>query len=363
MSDSAGKDKSSESDTPNHTTTPTTFTNEEVFSSEKSTMDFVTLKGIQTRTSIDPKDFPAFIMKELLDNALDFLVKSYRGGNGERNNKGESQPVINVTSSWIPITPDTDIDMDTVKTHQQHQQQYNSSIRLLNIKVSNFNPINKPVFTANKVRSIFDFTGSYSSKKNQFRITRGALGDALKEIVCIPYAMAIENCGLDKWDKPLIIRDITYNNSKHNNSERIEIENQVRLFVDKPKQEVRFHIIESNKKITTVDYTNYTIGARTNNDTSVVESLSSSKIELELNIPVLSINVNNIEDVYEQMFDSVLFRTIILNPHVAFNTYVSEFKEKEDRYNNNKMIKSIFFENKNTYFPQDTRYQIRYYYN
>jgi hypothetical protein len=46
-----------------------------------------------------------------------------------------------------------------------------------------------------------------SSKRNQFKITRGALGDAFKELLSIPYALAIEGLGFDKWEKPLIIRD------------------------------------------------------------------------------------------------------------------------------------------------------------
>ena len=46
-----------------------------------------------------------------------------------------------------------------------------------------------------------------SSKRNQFNITRGALGDAFKELLSIPYTLATESLGHDKWDKPLIIRD------------------------------------------------------------------------------------------------------------------------------------------------------------
>ena len=48
------------------------------------------------------------------------------------------------------------------------------------------------------LKSIFKIGVYYSSKRNIFRITKGALGDALKEILCIPYALAEEST--DKMD-------------------------------------------------------------------------------------------------------------------------------------------------------------------
>jgi hypothetical protein len=209
----------------------------EVFSSEKSEMDFVTKKGIQTRTSIDPKDFPAFVIKELLDNALDSSEKNYNSSstnsNGHNNN---IEPRINVTVSSSTTTN-------------------NNNSGLLNIKVSNSNPTNRPVFTADKVKRIFDFGGSFSSKKNQFKVTRGALGDALKELVWIPYAMAIEDCGLSEWNEPFIISDVTYD--EDNNNIKKETKSLVRVIVDKPNQEVRFQS-ETATKMTTVT----TVGAK-----------------------------------------------------------------------------------------------------
>ena len=54
------------------------------------------------------------------------------------------------------------------------------------------------------VESIFTFTGFFSSKRNQYKISRGALGDALKEVICVPYALADSN-DLPSWNEPLTI--------------------------------------------------------------------------------------------------------------------------------------------------------------
>src|SRR5919202_5701883 len=45
-----------------------------VFSSQKSQFaDYTTWKGIETKTGIEPEDALSFLLKELLDNALDYL--------------------------------------------------------------------------------------------------------------------------------------------------------------------------------------------------------------------------------------------------------------------------------------------------
>lgn len=59
-------------------------------------------------------------------------------------------------------------------------------------------------FTPTMVTSIFNFSGFFSSKRNQYKISRGALGDALKEVICIPYAIADSN-DISSWNEPLII--------------------------------------------------------------------------------------------------------------------------------------------------------------
>ena len=59
-------------------------------------------------------------------------------------------------------------------------------------------------FTEPFIRSIFNFHESTGSKRNQFKVTKGWLGDALKAICGIPYALTHE-VGNDNWNEPLII--------------------------------------------------------------------------------------------------------------------------------------------------------------
>ena len=46
--------------------------------------------------------------------------------------------------------------------------------------------------------------GTIGSKRNQFKITKGALGDALKEVLCIPHILAHEG-EITDWNYPLYI--------------------------------------------------------------------------------------------------------------------------------------------------------------
>jgi hypothetical protein len=47
-----------------------------VFSSQKGIMDYATIQDIRSRTGIDEKQMGLFVIKELIDNALDFLEKN-----------------------------------------------------------------------------------------------------------------------------------------------------------------------------------------------------------------------------------------------------------------------------------------------
>jgi hypothetical protein len=42
-------------------------------------MDYVTLEGIENRTGIAKEDTYGFVLKELLDNAVDYLEIQYKG--------------------------------------------------------------------------------------------------------------------------------------------------------------------------------------------------------------------------------------------------------------------------------------------
>lgn len=51
------------------TTTEKEEVEEETFSSEDQISDYISIPGLNTRFSLDGKDFDIFIIKELMDNA------------------------------------------------------------------------------------------------------------------------------------------------------------------------------------------------------------------------------------------------------------------------------------------------------
>jgi hypothetical protein len=165
-----------------------------VFSSHKRIMDYVTIPGISTRTGVET-ELAIFMVEELVDNAFDFVEKNAAGKNNNKKDN-ESAPV---------------------QVFVLRESKY------LKIRVLNLN-FGISVFTENIINSIFDFGGFYSSKSNSYKIGRGALGDALKEVVSIPYALAEQN-GIERWNKPLII---TSDNKRY----------FIRLIVDRVRQTI-----------------------------------------------------------------------------------------------------------------------------
>ena len=145
----------------------------EVFSSQKSHFaEYTTWKGIENKTGIEKHDAVSFLIKELLDNALDYLETGTKTAN-------LIQPKIHVVI-------------------ERSQEKY------VRITVRNSSYQNNLVFPCNTLKSIFDFDRYHSSKRNQFKITKGALGDALKEVLCIPKILAHE-AEIANWNYPLYI--------------------------------------------------------------------------------------------------------------------------------------------------------------
>ncbi|HEY7082505.1 MAG TPA: hypothetical protein VH500_22680 [Nitrososphaeraceae archaeon] len=175
-----------------------------IFSTQRSQMDYITWKGIENRTGIDKRNAYELVLKELLDNAVDSLELS------SHNDVAAAQPQIHVS----------------IEEEPQH--------RLFRIVVRNSNYSGKAAFSKSMLESIFNFDRFYSSKRNQFKINKGALGDAFKEILCIPYALAREE-GIEGWSEPLIIRDY--------NANRIF---SVHLVVDRINQTIQSEIYESS---------------------------------------------------------------------------------------------------------------------
>jgi hypothetical protein len=128
--------------------------------------DYLTLNGIVNRTGIAKEDSYTFVLKELLDNAVDDVEKS-------------NNPLVEAEIS--------------VRNN------------LLYLIVRNFNESNKVVFSKAKLDSIFNLSKFTSSKRGLFRISRGALGDAMKYVLGMPYALAKE-LHITIEEAPLTIR-------------------------------------------------------------------------------------------------------------------------------------------------------------
>lgn len=155
-----------------------------IYSSEDYRMDYVSWRSIESRTGISKSDVYKFILKELLDNAVDFIES---GSHSNNNNN---------------ITPE-------IKARIKLNNGTIANSKTISLIIRNSNPDNNPIARGNNskemLKSIFKIGVYYSSKRNIFRITKGALGDALKEILCIPYALAEDQ--QIKWTLPLIIRN------------------------------------------------------------------------------------------------------------------------------------------------------------
>ena len=134
--------------------------NEIYTSSDPNFWDYVRQKDITKNSGIEPNNFHSFIIKELLDNAADFLERNHIDG------------IIIVHA---------------IRNRDSFQ-----------ISVRNSNPNNIPVFT--NLIETFNFKRAYSSQSNQYCVTRGAQGDAIKKMSTMWYALD------NKWNEPLIIR-------------------------------------------------------------------------------------------------------------------------------------------------------------
>lgn len=110
-------------------------------------LDYVSLQGLSAQTGCDPKDLDIFVLKELVDNALD----ACEGSNAtvEVTIEEEKFPTLTVKDNGKGLTEE-----DVIR--------------------------------------ISDFERSYSTKFHFKYPTRGALGNALKCILGIPYALASE---------------------------------------------------------------------------------------------------------------------------------------------------------------------------
>src|SRR5437899_374638 len=129
----------------------------DIFSFKKHSMDYFTASGVILRTGYKDKRYWYILcIKELLDNAVDFLWKYYQG--------------YSDTSVTVYVTK-------------------NDS--LLHIKMRNSNSQHIQVFQ--NVDLIFDPDMRYGSKQDVRIISRGMLGDALKQVLALGYVLIHSN--------------------------------------------------------------------------------------------------------------------------------------------------------------------------
>ena len=202
----------SKNDTPSVSTSiPTGASN--VFSSQKIQMDYVILEGIETRTGIKKDDLYTLIPKEFLDNALDYLeIHSFN------------------TSSQVEVTI---------------TKEENDSLLRIIVRNSVKPNSNTILFSKKMLQSIYDFSGYYSSKRIR-KISRGAIGDASKLILGIPYALARDmNMDISDWNKVLTIRSNSSGMGSNNNLSQTFC---IRLLKDRFNDEIKSEITEKNNK-------------------------------------------------------------------------------------------------------------------
>jgi 5S rRNA maturation endonuclease (ribonuclease M5) len=142
-------------------TIPAFVTDNEInTSSDPNFYDYVRIDDFIKNTGIQPKDFHPFCVKELLDNACDFVEKYY--GNG------------------------------TIDVHIEEKN------NLFFLTVRNPNERNIQIFT-NLIQT-FNYRRAFSSKSNQYKVTRGAQGDAIKKLGTMAYMKYGKN---QDWQHPI----------------------------------------------------------------------------------------------------------------------------------------------------------------
>lgn len=147
----------------------------EIFTSRKQGMEYFTTEGIIQRTGYTNKvDWYLLPIREILDNCVDFLWKNY---------KGSDKTLIETT-----------LEMDD---------------EIFHLKVRSSNDSNAPAF--GDLEAIFDYNMRYGSKQDVHIISRGMLGDAMKQILSLGYVLLhVSDDGTQfgdkQWTYPLVIR-------------------------------------------------------------------------------------------------------------------------------------------------------------
>jgi hypothetical protein len=147
----------------------------DILTLRKHSMDYFTRDGVILRTGYDNIAYWYLLcLKELWDNAADFLTKYYKGAD------------------------DTQI---ITKIHKDD--------KLFRISVRNSNYKDIEVFEDKD--TIFTFEGRAGTKQGVYVVSRGLLGDAMKQLLSLGYVMSnldehVSELSSKQWDIPLTIR-------------------------------------------------------------------------------------------------------------------------------------------------------------
>ena len=141
--------------------------------------EYLTLEGIHNKTGVSKNNLFQALTKEIIDNALDDVEKSY-----------VPEPCILINT----------------KGYEK------DSIQMIKIAVRN--PVSdnaKPIFSKDRLDSIYNFSNFYGSKRIH-RTTRGIFGDASKFVLGAPYALASAlSLNIPKEDRGITIRSSAKN--------------------------------------------------------------------------------------------------------------------------------------------------------
>src|SRR5215216_3631549 len=171
-----------------------TTNRDEIYWTVPQIYDYLSILGLNTKFGLNSTDFDIFTIKELIDNASDKIEESTKDFvNGKR-------PFI-----------------DVIITEEENGE-------VIKIKVKKSKAGKKNIFTEERVKQIFTLQNYHGSKRYTHKINRGELGDALKAVLCIPYAIAVNNSDKNiicqNWDYPLEI-----NVSSDEKSIKIRVDN------------------------------------------------------------------------------------------------------------------------------------------
>jgi hypothetical protein len=283
-------------------TTTTNNSNNEVYSTVSQIYDYLSIQGINTKFGLNSTDLDIFIIKELIDNALDFI---------EQNAK----EFVNGKCPFVDVIITEDNKKEVVK-----------------IRVRNSNAGINNIFTKERINKIFTLHDYYSSKRYRHKINRGELGDAFKAILCIPYAVAVNSTDDDyksnnnryqNWDYPLEI-----NVSNDNRSIKVWIDN-----IDKIRRKEE---LEVKKEYNTLQQQQHQDKEQITDDSYYDNYYNYYNqqpfTEIVVYLPKTAVNYSEISD--------LLKKYVVENTHIEFSIQLSSQQQQPYFYPATQKIKN-----------------------